>query len=362
MKLPSGLTKFRRNGAAKLSPNTLRSSGAQEGSDNMQTGSTNEQSAEHAAWYARMEAVGEEQGRFEHLGPDHSVLFIDQAPTLLVTFESAETIRNTRMDQMPLADTLVDEAGWSQLTIMAEGETWFRDPEVYAFFDRLVDEAFFEDFDRVVFYGEGMGGYAAAAYSVAAPGATVIALAPQATLDPRVTEWDDRFFGYRRLNFTDRYGYAPDMIDAAEHAYILYDPQQRLDAMHAALFTRPNAVKLRCRHLGSALEDDLLNMGVLTELIDAACEGQMSEQVFHQLLRARRNYLPYLRHLLVYLERSDRPFLAALLCRAAVKRTSRPRFRKRLDEFTARLAEQGHFLPPESEADPEEPAAAEPAE
>lgn len=320
----------------------------------MQTGSGTEHSAEHAAWYARMEAVGEEQGRFERIGADHAALFIDQSPTLLVTFENAETIRNTRMDQMPLADTLVDEAGWSQLTVMAEGETWFRDPAVYAYFDRLVDEAFFEDFDRVVFYGAGMGGYAAAAFSVAAPGATVIALAPQATLDPRITEWDHRFFAYRRLDFTDRYGFAPDMIDAAERAYILYDPQIPLDAMHAALFTGANAVKLRCRHLGATLEADLLNMGVLTELIDAACEGQMSAQVFHQLLRARRNYLPYLRHLLVHLERADRPFFAALLCRAAVKRTSRPRFRKRLEEFTARLAEEGRVLPPEPEPAPAE--------
>ncbi|WP_212525216.1 phosphoadenosine phosphosulfate reductase [Actibacterium sp. MT2.3-13A] len=320
----------------------------------MHTGSGTEHSEEHSAWYARMAAVGDEQGRFERLGPDHAALFIEQAPTLLVTFESADTIRNTRMDQMPLAATLVDEAGWSQLTLMAEGETWFRDPAVYAFFDRLVDEAFFEDFDRVVFYGADMGGYAAAAFSVAAPGATVIALAPQATLDPRVCEWDDRFFAYRRLNFSDRYGYAPDMIDAAERAYILYDPQNPLDAMHAALFTRANAVKLRCRHFGATLETDLLNMGVLTELIDAACEGQMSPRVFHQLLRARRDYLPYLRHLLVHLERSERPYLAALLCRSAIKRTSRPRFRKRLEELKAMLAEEGHALPPEPAPEPAE--------
>ena len=38
---------------------------------------------------------------------------------------------------------------------------------------------------------------------------------PQATLDPRVAEWDDRFLHMRRTDFTDRYGYAPDMLDAA---------------------------------------------------------------------------------------------------------------------------------------------------
>jgi hypothetical protein len=315
----------------------------------MHTGSGTEENEEHAAWYARMEAVGAEQGRFERIGANHAALFIEQASTLLVTFECADTIRNTRLDQMPLAATLVDEAGWSQLTLIAEGDTWFRDPAVFAFFDRLVDEAFFDDFERVVFYGAGMCGYAAAAYSVAAPGSTVIALCPQATLDPRVTEWDDRFYAYRRLCFSNRYGYAPDMIDAAHRAYVLYDPQIPLDAMHAALFTRSNVVKLRCRHLGATLETNLLNMGVLTELIDAACEGQMSPRVFFQLLRARRRYLPYLRQLLRHVDRSGRPYLAALLCRTAMRRTSRPRFRRRLEELTEELTDQGRVLPPETE-------------
>lgn len=315
----------------------------------MHTGSGTEENEEHAAWYARMETVGAEQGRFERIGANHAALFIDQASTLLVTFECADTIRNTRLDQMPLAATLVDEAGWSQLTLIAEGDTWFREPAVFAFFDRLVDEAFFDDFERVVFYGAGMCGYAAAAYSVAAPGSTVIALCPQATLDPRITEWDDRFYAYRRLCFSNRYGYAPDMIDAAHRAYILYDPQIPLDAMHAALFTRSNVVKLRCRHLGATLETNLLNMGVLTELIDAACEGQMSPRVFFQLLRARRRYLPYLRQLLRHVDRSGRPYLAALLCRSAMRRTSRPRFRRRLEELTEELNDQGRVLPPETE-------------
>lgn len=308
-------------------------------------------SPEHVAWYEKLDQVGEDHGSFERLGARHAALFVEQAPTLLVTFECADAIRNTRMDQMPLATTLADEAGWSRLTLIAEGDTWFRDPSVYAYFDRLVDDGFFEDFDRVIFYGAGMGGYAAAAFSVAAPGATVIALSPQATLDPRVTEWDDRFIEYRRISFTDRYGYAPDMLEACDRAYILYDPYITLDAMHAALFTRPNAVKLRCRHLGGALESDLLNMGVLTELVDAACEGQLTPKVFHQLLRQRREYLPYLRHLLVHLENIDRPYLGALLCRAATKRTSRPRFHKRLVELEERLVDDGITLPPELPAE-----------
>ena len=34
---------------------------------------------------------------------------------------------------------------------------------------------------------------------------------------------------------TSRYGYAPDMLDAAHRGWVLYDPRERLDAMHSAL-------------------------------------------------------------------------------------------------------------------------------
>jgi hypothetical protein len=44
----------------------------------------------------------------------------------------------------------------------------------------------------------------------------------------------------RRTDFTGRYGYAPDMLDAAEQAYVIYDPYERLDAAYAAMFTRSN--------------------------------------------------------------------------------------------------------------------------
>jgi hypothetical protein len=43
-----------------------------------------------------------------------------------------------------------------------------------------VDDGFFDEFEQVIFYGSGSSGYAAAAFSVAAPGATVIAVQPQA--------------------------------------------------------------------------------------------------------------------------------------------------------------------------------------
>ncbi len=181
---------------------------------------------------------------------------------------------------MPLGWEMAERHGWSQLCILAHSETWFRHRAVYMFFDRLVDEGFFDEYDQVVFYGSGSCGYAAAAYSVAAPGATVIALQPQATLDPRVTEWDPRFDHMRRVSFTDRYGYAPDMLDAAERAFVLYDPEETADAMHAALFTRPNVTKLRCRYLDGEIEAFLRRMQILQPLLVKAMDGSLTRSGF----------------------------------------------------------------------------------
>ncbi|SMX34273.1 hypothetical protein [Actibacterium lipolyticum] len=302
------------------------------------------ESGARAEWYSKLEELGISGGTFERLGNKHSALFLEDMPTLLVSFESAERVRD-RADGLPLCRTLAEEAGWSQLSIMAEGPTWFRDPAIYEYFDRLTDDGFFDNFDKIVFFGEGMCGYAAAAFSVAAPGATVIALSPQATLDPRTTGWDTRFSSHRRLTFTDRYAYAPDMLDAAEKAFVLYDPQIWQDAAHAALFTRTNVSKLRCRYLGDEIARELEKMGVLSELIDAACEGFLDEKIFHRLFRARRTNAQYLSNLLNALDQAERKKLAAFLCVNVVERTHDPVFEKRLTELEHEFTSTGHPTP-----------------
>lgn len=295
-------------------------------------------------WHQHMEFMGDSHGGYERLDAKHSALFLEDNQTLLVTFEDAQSVR-AHPDHVPMGWTIAEEAGWSQLSVMAEGDTWFRSEEIYRFFDELVDDGYFDEFDRIVFYGTGDCGYAAAAFSVAAPGSTVIVVNPQATLDPRVTEWDPRFASHRRMNFTGRYGYAPDMLDAAERAFVLYDPENPFDAMHTALFTKPNVTKLRCRHLGPKLDDELAQMGILTEVIDAACEGHLNEQVFHRLYRTRRNNTRYLRRLLDKVEAKNHPYLAAMLCKSVADRAKAPKFQKRLAELEEQLTRAGTALP-----------------
>lgn len=296
-------------------------------------------------WLDQIEDIAEDHGYFEPLGPDQSAMFIEGKPSLLVTFETIEGARGRSNSDVPLGWELATPHGWSQLCLLSQGETWFRHRAVYGFFDKLVDDGFFDEFDQVVFYGAESCGYAAAAFSVAAPGSTVIAISPQASLDPRICEWDDRFHHMRRTDFTDRYGFAPDMLEAADQAFVLYDPEVEEDAMHSALFIADNVERLRFRHLDAEIEAFMRRMEVLESLIVKAMGGTLQTSDFHKAHRERRSYLPYLRDLLTSVEATERPYLTALMCRNVLSRINTPRFRRQLSLAEKELKRQGKELP-----------------
>lgn len=286
------------------------------------------------SWLALIDQIGEEEGYFQTVGPRHWAMFVDDGATLVVSFETVASAR-ARQGQMPLAHHIAAEKGWSHLCLIAEDLTWFRDTAVYAWFDRLVDDAFFEDFDRVLFYGAGPMGYAACAYSVAAPGAQVLALAPFATLNPEIAGWDDRFKRDRSLDFTSRYGFAPDMIDGCATLSLVCDPYVRPDAMHAALFHAPHTRLLPTRYAGPDPEAALARLGILDEAIIQAAEARLTPASFALLWRKRHGDATYLKSLLQAVEATGSRARVVALCENVFRRLRLTRFRKRLLEVTA---------------------------
>lgn len=284
-------------------------------------------------WLLRLSDVGGEYGYFMRLGEDHSATLVENKPQLLVTFETMQGISALDENARPLGWSMVNSHNMSHLALISDGDTWFRDPGVYSYFDRLADAGYFEQFDSVLFYGAGPCGYAAAAYSVCAPGARVLAIQPQATLSPEIADWDERFTEDRHRDFTSRFGYAPDMLDAAHEAFILYDPCVTLDSMHAALFTRPNVTKLPMRRMGATLQTHLLEMGLLQQLLEQAADGTLTRAGFARMMRARRDYPPYLRNLLNHVDHAGRPALAEILCQNVTSRMTAPKFARRLREL-----------------------------
>ncbi len=283
-------------------------------------------------WLGRLDDLGDDHGFFEQLGSKHLALFIDAGPRLLVTFETIENARKTA-NATPRGFDFVTRNGWSLLSILSDGETWFRDMPVYRTMDRLTDDGFFDDFEQVLFLGEGAGGYAAAAYSVASPNARVLALRPQATLDPAIAGWDRRYLRDRRRDFSSRYGYAPEMVDAANRAWILFDPAQTNDAMHASLFHAGNVTLLRCPLAGGRIEQMFDLLQITAPLVDAAMDGTLNRPAFARLWRARRQNVSYLRALLRKTELAGRPKLVEQVCRYGLKTRDKALFARKLAEM-----------------------------
>ncbi|MFY0616829.1 phosphoadenosine phosphosulfate reductase [Shimia sp.] len=295
-----------------------------------------------AAWLSKLKHVAEHHGAFQPLGDRHWASLIQDKPVLLVTFETVDEIQKRDDTGQPLGWELVRELGWSHLCILSDGETWFRDPAVFSYFDQLIEDDFFEEFEEVVFYGAGSGGYAAAAFSSAAPDAQVVVVQPQATLSPRLSSWDRRFPQARKLSFEGRYGFAPDMAASADRTFVVYDPKQDEDAMHAALFMRENTVMLPTPHLGDSIERDLLDMQILYRVLVKAGAGTLSRTAFYKLYRARRSHSPYLNRLLDAVNRKRRPFVSALLCANVARRLREPRFLRHLNGLV-QAADQGRL-------------------
>ncbi|MDO5605834.1 MAG: hypothetical protein Q4G25_11815 [Paracoccus sp. (in: a-proteobacteria)] len=228
----------------------------------------------------------------------HSFLYMPRSKdVLVVTFDNLDLAMNKRDTRRPWGFEFIEKQGWSMLGVMAGGWTWYRTPFVPAEFDRLRDQGFFSQFGRVVFYGASMGGYAAAAFSAACPGADVVAISPQSTLDKTLVPWETRYHSAWGRDFSGPYGDATTASLGARRVNIFYDPYEPLDAGHVRRFAGPNVVRLRCPLMGHRLGSMLHQMGLLSPTILAALDGSFDERDFFHRLRARRDFPRYQKEL-----------------------------------------------------------------
>lgn len=265
----------------------------------------------------RLAEIGKNHGYYKKLSKDYSALFVEESDTLVVSFDTTDRLHRPHSDGLPLGFAMVEDREVSLLSILGTREGWFRDPALYAFFDDLVDDGFFDHYDRIVFLGLGpMCGYAALAYSVVAPGAQVIATNPVATLDRSAAPFERRFKTAWRRDFTTRYGYAPLMVEAAQAVTLLYDPTDVMAAAHSALFQAPNVARYKLRHGSGDIGAMLMASGGLWRLVDQAINGRVTSDMVARVARkARRNHAAYIMQLTGAADQSGHPKLALAAAR-----------------------------------------------
>lgn len=293
------------------------------------------------AWADTLAEMGEERGFFRQLGDQHNALFMKGDSTLVVTFDNLDDARQDVADRMPWGSQFIASRGWSSLGIGAHGWTWYRDDAVLDFFDELRDTRFFDQFNNVVFYGTSMAGYAASVFSAACPGAKVLAMNPQATLERRITTgWEPRYHRSWRQDFTGRYAYGPDQSAHASRVYLFFDPYVVEDAMHAALYQGDNVIKIRCRHLGHGLSSAMNRAGVLKDVVQDCVNGTPSAGHIYRLLRARKALPRYQKSVLNKLVERDKPLLIHRWCRNVIEMSGgnqRPHFRRAMKQAAKSL-------------------------
>jgi uncharacterized alpha-E superfamily protein len=119
-----------------------------------------------------------------------------------------------------------------------------------------------------------------------------------------------------------------------------------MDAMHSALFTRPNVTRFRMRFMGNRLERGLIRINILLRILAQLSAGKLNERSLAQLYRARRTDVPYLKQTLSRLEDDGRLYLTARLAQYVLGRSPGPRFRRSLRAAYERAEELGVPMPP----------------
>lgn len=276
----------------------------------------------------RTDAVDAWRVRAERECPDAVATMLDgrhlsllrvRKPRMLLTFDRLSSAVASAWSAGLGVET-ARRLGWTHLQILSDGETWFRSDAVRSYMEELAQDELFDRFDNVVFAGSFDGAHAAAAFSVAAPGARALLIRPVATAQPLLAGWDPRLRHLRRTDFSHRYGNAAPLAEAAAEVVLLYDPGEPLDHMHAALMHGPNALHLHARHLGPMVREALTEMGAMEPLMAAMLTGSLDREVFGEIWRARRDHLPYLRHLMRVLGHRDRVRLQGYLAANVARR------------------------------------------
>ena len=262
--------------------------------------------------FAAVAAEANATGGFCCAMTHHIATHLPQGRTrLVVTFDNLAADRETER-RYPWGHAFLAAAGWDILGIMALRWDWFRHADLWDFFDEHRTNGFFARYDHVAFYGASMGGYGALTFAPAAPGCTVMAFAPQSSLDRTIVPFEKR---YQVLgDWTGRYADAADGIRAAGRAYIAFDPRMKPDMAHFRRLDGPNVVALPMPGVGHKVPPALQRMEILKPVALGALEGVLDMPAFHQLYRARRRSIPWVIGLL---ERAAKRKHARLALRVA---------------------------------------------
>lgn len=225
--------------------------------------------------------------------------FVRRAPLLFVTFDNLGSVGEYDPPQ-PWLHMRAQRLGISILGLIARRKDWYRNADTPMLLTHLQEAGFFDQFERIVFTGTSMGGYAALTYSRLVPGAEVAIFSPQTTLNQQIAPFEARFkYALRKWDWD-----SPAFLDAAEavpqatRVLLFYDPFVPEDRAHAQRLLHPKVTHVKCRHFGHRALRQLKACGVLEDLFGAIGAGTFDATGFVTSLSIRRSLRPWRKALL----------------------------------------------------------------
>jgi hypothetical protein len=237
---------------------------------------------------------------------EYQLDFTPAGGELVVSFDADNS--NPNPSHLPWLHKPFRDEGLAVLGVKMKRADWFRGEALHDFFQSQDFHHLVGAYDKVLFTGSAMGGFAALTFST--PGALVVAHNPQTTLDPQLTPWDTRFPDARQLDWSGRFARAEEGARQAARVFVTYDPFDAIDSRHVDRLDPANLVRLKAPLLGTPLPGFLRRIGLLAELVPLALSGELTAEWWHAAIRKRRELARY--HLLMA-EHVDTPDRAARL-------------------------------------------------
>ncbi|MGB1235639.1 MAG: hypothetical protein ACPG5U_07890 [Planktomarina sp.] len=221
--------------------------------------------------------------------PNAAMIFVKRPRNfLLVTFDNLANVRDRAPSREPWACKFARDANISHLGVTVNAPNWFRDPWIIKRFQTLAADGFFDGYDRILFTGTSMGGFAALVFAQLVPAAHVAAFNPQSTLDPNIVPWETRFDAGRRQDWSGLFADGANGLDLQARTHVFYDPGFELDFLHAQRLNGPNVSKYNCRMSGHKSALFLNRMGTLPDIMRHMMFDSLNETQFYQYYRSRR--------------------------------------------------------------------------
>lgn len=284
-------------------------------------------------------ALASAQNGFFWEGPDNALMFVPKSRRLVVSFDN---IFSTRADgpRWPWGfDILHGEMGCSVLGVMGSQRNWFRHDFVHDSFEALRDQGFFDQFDEVLFYGASMGGFGALTYQRCCPGANVLAIAPQTTLNRDILPAEDRWAWTRKLDWQGRYSDAAGNTDTAGQIFVIADPYFGPDRAQVSRLAEDNVTWLNTPFMGHQLPNAFVTMGILKDLLYACVDGTLTPTLFYRLFRARKDLPRYQHDLLMHAEARGKTRSAIRVCEYTLNKRNAGNMKRSLERLRAELDE-----------------------